>query len=85
MKIICRFCHELHTRTMLCSKKYCYEYIFIQFFINILIDFKPRTFLEFDNFATKKIKDNNLFIESPDPFVIMRENLVIFTKDYDWL
>ena len=82
---ICKFCHVLHPKIDICSRQYCYEHIFIQFFINILLDYKPKTILEFYYYATKEIKDNSLFIESPDPFVIMRKNLELFTQDYDWL
>ena len=82
---ICKFCQVLHTKVNICSRQYCYEYIFTQFLKNILLDYKPKNLLEFNHYAMRKIIDNNLFIESPDPFVIMRENLEIFIQDYDWL
>ena len=79
----CQFCFSEATKKHLCSKLFCYEYIFKQFFINILIDFKPDKD-EFYNFCINRIERYKMFAFVPNPYDIMNECLEIFIKEYNW-
>ena len=60
---------------------FCYEYIFMQFFINILLDFTPNK-NEFYDFCIKRIEQCKKFNFVPNPYDIMKECMVIFLEDY---
>ena len=77
----CKFCFSKTTKKHLCHKMFCYEYIFKQFFINILLDFNPNK-NEFYNFCVKRIEQYKIFNFVPNPYDIMKECLVIFLEDY---
>ena len=79
----CPFCDEAITHEHLCSKLYSYEYIFKQFFINVLIDFKPRNSEEFFDCCQKRINDLNLFKDVPNPYNILKICLKIFLEEYE--
>ena len=79
----CLFCDERTVNKHLCSKLYIYEYIFKQFFINILLDFKPRNSTEFYNCCVRRIQQLKLFKEVPDPYNIMVECLDVFLREYE--
>ena len=79
----CLFCDEITVNKHLCFKLYSYEYIFKQFFINILLDFKPRNSTEFYNCSKKRIKQLNMFKEVPNPYNIMIHYMEIFFQEYE--
>ena len=54
---------------------FCYEYIFKQFFINILLDFKPNK-NEFYNFCIKRIDQYKIFNFVPNPYDMMEFDYV---------
>ena len=79
----CRYCLKRTSETHMCSKQYCYEYIFEQFFVSIMLDHKPCDYLEFFCFCMKHINENELFVESMNPSDLVRDNLIMFINDYD--
>ena len=62
---------------------YTYKNIFKKFFLNILLDYKPESELDFFNIAMGIIRDRNLFGDSLDPTDVVLENLKIFIFKYD--
>ena len=83
----CLFCKNICSSTSICPKMFCYEYIFKQFFINILLDFKPKNTVEFFKCCQKRINDLNLFKDVPNPYTILEICLKIFLEEYEcfWL
>ena len=79
----CLFCDERITNNHLCYKSYCYEYIFEQFFINILLDCKPRNPEEFFDYCQRRINNINLFKYIPNPYNILKYCLKIFLDEYE--
>ena len=77
----CRFCRK--TRQHFCSKKFIFKNIFKKLFMGILLDFKPRSELEFFQIVMRIIKEENLFEDSIDPANIALENLNFFITKYD--
>ena len=51
--------------------------------MGILLDFKPRSELEFFHIVMRIIKEENLFEDSIDPADIALENLNFFIAKYD--
>ena len=51
--------------------------------MGILLDFKPRSELEFFQIVMRIIKEENLFEDSIDPADIALENLNFFITKYD--
>ena len=81
-KMICEFCKKYAGDGHLCARKFSYEYIFKQMFINILLDHQPRNMNDFYEISVKEIRNNILHIV-PNPFNIMCECLKIFVDEYD--
>ena len=78
----CAFCKKRESSSHLCSKKYCYEYIFREFFISIWLKFEPVTILDFYNYCLREIESRNLFTDSPDPRDLLEEVLNVFVEEY---
>lgn len=80
----CRFClKRTSVLVHMCSKKYCYNYIFKQFFVGVMLDHKPKDYLDFFCHCMKVINKNELFSESMNPSDLVRDNLLMFINDYD--
>ena len=79
----CQFCSRKVTKKHLCSKMFCYEHIFKQIFINIVLDFKPDKD-DFYNVCIKRIDRYKMFNYIPNPYPILKECMEIFIKDYTW-
>ena len=79
----CKFCQRRLQGKHTCGKKYSYENIFKQIFINILLDHAPVNVEDFFECGVKVIKDNKLFLGIENPFNIMWECLKIFVDEYD--
>tara|TARA_B110000046_G_C12957432_1_gene382967 strand:+ start:1056 stop:1313 length:258 start_codon:yes stop_codon:yes gene_type:complete len=81
----CGFCkkHIKDEEKHLCGKKYSYEYIFKQMFINILLDYEPAGVEDFYEICVRVVKNNKLFLGIENPFNIMWECLKIFVVEYD--
>ena len=80
---LCKFCHKRLTKRHFCANQYCYEEIFLQFFINILLDYNPLSSLDFFCLCMKRIYENDIFRESLDISNVVKHNLNIFICDYD--
>ena len=78
----CTFCWKRDSNSHLCAKKYCYEYIFREFFISIWLTFKPVTILEFYSYCLREIETRNLFSDSSNPNDILKESLKVFAEEY---
>ena len=81
--MICRFCSKRPTKRHYCEYQFCYENIFHQFFINIMLDYKPVDFLDFFCLCMRYIYLNNMFTESENCSDIVRKNLELFIMEYD--
>ena len=79
----CQYCFKTSSTRHLCAKKYCYEHIFEQFLKSVLLKYRPSNYLEFLCFCMMVIKQENLFCESPDPFPVVKENLLRFMDEYE--
>ena len=79
----CRFCLKISTKRHYCENQFCYEKIFQQFFIDIMLDYKPKDFLEFFCQCMRYIHLNDMFKESENPSDVVRKNLKIFVNEYD--
>ena len=79
----CKFCFSAASKVHLCPNMFCYEYIFKQFFINIVLDFNPNKD-EIYNLSINRIGSYKMFNFVPNHYDIMKESLTIFLEEYDW-
>ena len=79
----CRYCYITASSRHLCARKYCYEYIFEQFIKSVLLEYRPTNYLDLFSYCMTVIKQENLFYESPDPYPIVKENLLRFVNEYE--
>ena len=79
----CVYCSGRKTKGHLCSKKFIFKNILKKFFMGVLLDFKPKSELEFFQVAMTIIKEEKLFEDSIDPANVVLENLKVFITKYD--
>lgn len=71
------------TKKHICAKIFCYEYIFRDLIISILLDFQPVDKTNFYEVCENVIISENLFNEVPNPYDIMRYCMDIFVEEYE--
>ena len=81
---LCQFCDKRpQTKQHYCTKRFCYEHILLQFFVNVWLDCDPSNSGEFFCFCLKRINERNIFQDSANISQVIREYLAIFISEYD--
>lgn len=78
----CTFCGNI-SRLHLCADLFTYEYIFKQLFINVLLDFQPKSKEVFFQNCVDVLSKSQVLRKMPNTCDVMLRFLEKFVEDYE--